>query len=168
MVLKMIYKFIGKQAHILLLLLFSFPAFALATDYQAGHQALQIWNADAKANVPPLVGIWLNVMMVTFVSSLLFVWKHNTARILLAGVAISISCGPLIAKSMGLVVLSGYVALMHIIFWSPALFFLLKERAFLKKLTPYSVWAGLAASVITISFVFDVRDATIYLTHMLF
>lgn len=167
MTLKMIYKLIGKQAQTLFLLLLSFPIIASAADYQAGHQALQLWNADAKANVPPVVGVWLKVMMVTFVSSLLFVWKHNAARVLLAGVAISMSCGPLIAQSLGLVVLSGYVALMHLIFWSPALFFLLKERAFLKKLTPYSVWAGLAASVIMISFVFDVRDAAIYLTHIL-
>jgi len=66
---------------------------------------------------------------------------------------------------MGLLTLSGLVALTHLIFWSPALFVLLKHRTFLKQRSVYAGWCGLVV-VIIISFVFDVRDAVIYLRHL--
>lgn len=143
------------------------PATLYAADYEAGHQALELWNDEAKANVPEAVKIWLTVMMVTFVSGLIFVWKHVPARWVVGGVLLSVGGGGLIAEALGLVVLSGYVALLHLIFWSPGLFFLIRERAISKGVSLYSVWAAVTTLVIIVSFFFDIRDASIYLKHML-
>lgn len=142
-------------------------AATLTANYAAGHQALELWNAEARSNAPAAVKLWLNIMAATFLSGLLFVWKHASARWVVGGVLLSVGGGGFIAQALDLVMLSGYVALLHLIFWSPGLFFLLRERAICKGLSLYSSWATTAALVIMISFVFDIRDASIYIMHML-
>jgi hypothetical protein len=70
-------------------------------------------------------------------------------------------------KSFGLQPISGYIATIHIIFWSPALYQLLTKRPFFGARSAFSVWSGVITFVILFSFVFDIRDAFIYLTHIL-
>ena len=62
--------------------------------------------------------------------------------------------------------LSGLIALLHVVFWSPALYLLLTRRPFMKERSAYAVWSALATLVILFSFVFDVPGAAIYLDHI--
>lgn len=138
-----------------------------ATGYQSGHTALEVWNAEGQANAPQWVQIWLMIMLASFALGLLFVWKRVEARWVVGGFITSILVSGFVIPALGLVSLSGLIALMHLIFWSPALFLLLKNRPFMKERSFYAVWSGLITAVILFSFIFDIRDAAIYLDHIL-
>lgn len=138
-----------------------------ATGYESGHSALQVWNAEGQANAPQWVQIWLMIMLASFALGLLFVWKRVEARWAVGGFITSIVVSGFVIPALGLVSLSGLIALMHLIFWSPALYFLLKNRPFLKERSFYALWSGLITAVILFSFIFDIRDAAIYLDHIL-
>lgn len=137
------------------------------TGYDSGHTALEIWNAEGQANAPQWVQIWLMVMLASFALGLLFVWKRAEARWVVGGFITSLLVSGLVIPALGLVSLSGLIALMHLIFWSPALYLLLKNRPFLKERSFYAVWSGLITAVILFSFIFDIRDAAIYLDHIM-
>lgn len=141
---------------------------AVADDYSSGHTALEVWDSHAKDNVPLAVAIWLNVMTVTFLSGLVFVWKQPVARWVVGGVLLSVISSGLIADALDLIPLSGYIALIHLLFWTPGLVMLLLRRPFMGPLSAFSIWSGIATLVICVSFIFDGRDAWIYLHHMLF
>ena len=145
------------------------PAVAMAQTYQPGNGALQMWGPEGIAASPLWVQYWLYVMMATFVIGLLFaiIRQRLEAIVLSAGVLLSIFGGRFLADQMGWAYLSGYVALAHLICWSPALYLLLSRRTFLKERSLYAVWAGAATAVVLFSFVFDIRDAAIYLDHIL-
>ena len=63
-------------------------------------------------------------------------------------------------------VLAGQVSLTHIIFWTPGAIMLWRDRKNFRWPTAYSVWMGFVAVFYTVSMVFDVRDASIYLVHL--
>ena len=135
--------------------------------YESGYHALQVWDDAAMKIAPPLMKAWLAVLLGSFALGLLFVWRHAAARWLVGGFLLMMVFGAFAVPALNLVSLSGLVALLHIVFWTPVLIMMLKERAFFKGLSFYNVWAGLITLVIIISFVFDIRDAAIYLDHML-
>lgn len=137
------------------------------TGYQPGHTALEVWNAEGQENAPQWVQIWLMIMLTSFALGLLFVWKRVEARWVVGGFIIAILISRLGIPAMGIVKLSGLVALVHLIFWSPALYLLLKNRPFLKERSFYALWSGLITAVILFSFIFDIRDAAIYLDHVM-
>ena len=151
----------------LLALLIAAPLTALSQEYAVGHEALEIWNMDAMENTPSWVKIWLMIMMANFAFGLFFVWKHPIARWVVGGFIVSILIAEAVPPSLGMVALSGFIALMHVICWSPALYQLLTKRPFLGPLSPFSIWSGLITAVIIFSFVFDIRDSVIYLNHVL-
>lgn len=150
---------------LLLLLLVSAPV--LAQPYETGHQALQLWNKEAMANAPVGVRLWLLFMLTSFASGLFFIKNHFIARWVVGGFVVSFFCGGLVAKALGLATLSGYVALVHLVCWSPGLYLLLTRQPFLREQGAYLIWSGLITMVICISFYFDIRDAWIYLNYML-
>ena len=142
---------------------------AFGQSYTPGHQALELWGADGIAASPLWVQYWLNVMMVTFVIGLLFaiIRQRLEAIVLSAGVLLSVFGGRFLADQMGWTYLSGYVALAHLVCWSPALYLLLTRRPFLRERSLYAAWSALATAVVLFSFVFDIRDTAIYLDHVL-
>lgn len=140
---------------------------ALAQAYQSGHGALEIWDAQAQSAAPQWVQIWLMVLLGSFALGLLFVWKRVIARWVVGGFIAMIGTMIILTGPLGLPSLSGMIALVHIIFWSPALYLLLTQRPFLKERSFYGAWSALITAVILFSFVFDVRDAAIYLDHIL-
>lgn len=144
-----------------------FAGTAIAQSYEPGHQALEVWNAEAMTNSPQAVKVWLSIMLVSFALGLLFVWKKVEARWAVGGFVLGLLVTKYVLPMTGLVIFSGLVALVHLIFWTPALVILLKKRRFLKEHSLYAYWCGLITLVIIISFVFDLRDAAIYLAHML-
>jgi hypothetical protein len=146
--------------------IFLIAASAQANQYTSGHSALGIWDAQAQANLPQWIKIWLVTMLSVFASGLLFVWKHVEARWVVGGVFGALAFVKYGVPALGLVPLSGLVALVHLLFWSPALFLLLKNHPFMQGWSAYGIWSALATACILFSFLFDIRDAAIYLAHL--
>lgn len=157
-----------KIEHLIMLVLgLVATSLVLAQTYEPGHQALQIWNEEAMANSPEWVKIWLYIMLASFALGLLFVWKRVEARWVVGGFILALAISTWVLPALNLVILSGLVALVHLICWTPALYMLLSRRTFTKERSFYAVWCGWITLVIIFSFVFDVRDAAIYLGHLL-
>lgn len=143
-----------------------------AQEYQEGHRALEIWNDDAMANSPIAIQAWLYTMLATFALGLLFAWRHYPPLLAVLGFVGMIFSMDTIAQTLGLTVgdgevLSGYVSLMHIVFWSPALAGMLATRSFLRLGTWYGRWSLALTAVILGSFYFDVPLAATYLNHVM-
>jgi hypothetical protein len=140
---------------------------SVAQDYPSGHQALEIFDEAGMAAAPTWVQYWVFFMLATFAAGLLFVWRQPVARWVVGGFVLGMVFLMAVAPALEIVPLSGFIALCHIIFWSPGLYQLLRERPFLKDKSPFAIWSGLMTAVILFSFVFDLRDAAIYLNHIL-
>ncbi len=140
---------------------------AIAHEAAHGNGALEIFDQEGMDNSPQWVRSWILFMMLSFAGSLLFAWKHVVARWVLGGFLLGAAAMLTIGKLFGVPPYSGYIAIFHLVFWSPALYQLLTKRPFMGPLSPYSVWAGIMTFVIIFSFVFDIRDAFIYLRHLL-
>jgi hypothetical protein len=143
--------------------LVAMPALAA---YEHGPGALQIWDEQGLANSPAWIKVWLAFMALTMFSGVFFVWKHVEARWVVAGITTALLISKFVIPALSIVSLSGLVGLVHVIFWSPALFVLLKNRPFTKGLSAYAIWSGIVTCVIIFSLFFDIRDAAIYLQHM--
>ncbi|MCG8469083.1 MAG: hypothetical protein MJB57_12910 [Gemmatimonadetes bacterium] len=139
---------------------------AYAQAYESGHGALQIWNAEGRANVPPWVRIWLRIMQLTFVAGLIFVRRRVEARWAVGGFLSVFATAVLSQALADIVPLSGFIALLHVVFWSPALYLLLKRRPFVNERSAYAVWSAFMTLVILFSFVFDIPYTAIYLDHV--
>ena len=145
---------------------FVFAGAALAQDYESGHGALQVWDDEGRANAPLWVQIWLNIMLLAFATGLIFVWRRVEARWAVGGFLCVAAAVVLSQTLTDIAPLSGFLALLHLIFWSPALYLLLTRRPFLKERSAYAVWSGFITFVILFSFIFDIRDAAIYLDYI--
>jgi threonine/homoserine efflux transporter RhtA len=140
---------------------------ALAQPYESGHQPLQLWDNEARNNMPQWVSIWLAIMMSTFALGLLFVRRHVEARWVVGGFIGMIIVTVATGRVLGLEPLSGLFSLVHLLCWSPALYVLLTRRPFMQGHSLYAIWSGAITACIIFSFVFDIPDAVIYLDHML-
>ncbi len=140
---------------------------AIAADYEHGHHALQIFDADGFRNAPRWVQMWVGFMMLTFLSGLFFVRNQTVARWVVGGMFAGLVVSMLAGSVLGIPALSGFIALIHILFWSPGLYQLLTKRPFAGPASAFTIWSGVMTLVILFSFVFDVRDAFIYLRHLI-
>jgi hypothetical protein len=141
---------------------------ALAADeYAKGIGALQIFDPDSIGTSPQWVQVWLGFMLLTFAASLIFVWRHPIARWVAGGFILGVVCGEFIFSTLGLPMLSGAIAIVHLVFWSPGLVFLLLKRPFLDtdETMLFRIWSGVMTAVILFSWIFDIRDAFIYIDH---
>ena len=138
-------------------------------DYESGHGALQVFDEAGIEAAPQWVKIWLMIMLGTFAASLLFVWRHPIAILPVAGILASFFLTSKIFDALGLPYLSGAIAIGHIVFWTPALVALLLRRPFLdgSQGVLFRLWSAAMTAVIMFSFVFDIRDAAIYLAHVM-
>ncbi len=135
------------------------------TDYEHGHQAMQLFDSEGFEKAPSWVQYWIYFMMASFASSLFFVKNHVEARWVAGGFLVGAALMMIAGRVFGLPMLSGLIALMHIVGWTPALVVLLKRRPFLQGVSAFSIWSGVMTFVILFSFVFDIRDAAIFLAN---
>ena len=149
---------------IAMLLLFSPISFA-EEGYEHGHGAMQLFDDEGMANTPQWVMAWIYFMLASFLASLFFVKNHSEARWVAACFFIGAGILVVSTRILGVPQLSGFIALIHILAWTPALAILIKRRPFLKGFSPYSIWTGVMTFVISFSFVFDIRDASIFLSN---
>ena len=140
---------------------------ALAQTYEPGHQPLELWDAEGQANAPAWIRIWLMFLLAVFALGLLFVWRRVEARWVVGGFLATIPATMLLTGPLGAAPLSGLFALMHVVFWSPALYILLTRRPFLHEKSLYGLWSAAITAVIIFSFIFDIPDSFVYLDHIL-
>ena len=138
------------------------------TDYQKGHHALQIFEMGES---PRNLKIWIFASIAWILFGLFFAWHYSIARWVVgcwvAGV-MSLVAANYIFKSV-LFRLSGFLALTHVVFWSPSLYMLLTERPFLASdVTPYSIWSGGVTAIFLFSYIFDIPYSFVYLKHVFF
>ena len=128
--------------------------------------ALEEWNAAAREALATPVKVWLGLMMLTNIAAIGFLKNHVAARWVFAGFVIS--HGLVIAMSaQGMSVLAGQVSLFHIIFWTPGMLILLRRRSEIQYPKAYGIWATLSLIFYFGSMIFDVRDAFIYIQHLM-
>ncbi len=116
-----------------------------------------------KASSSPAVMIWLNWMMIIFLSSIFFVWKHKKAWVILAAFLLTL---PLALYIFGRTQSVHLIGLAHIVLWIPLVIFLYSSELKSKPLqlkTPYGIYLVLLLATITISLFFDIRDAILIL-----
>ena len=138
-----------------------------AQELASGHGPLEIWDADARANVPAWVRVWLRFMQITFLLGLVFVWRRVEARWVVGGFFAVFLSAVATQELTDIDPLSGLIATLHVVFWTPALYVLLARRPFAKERSIYAAWTGLITLVILFSFVFDVPYMAIYFDHVL-
>ena len=139
-----------------------------ANEYTKGHGALEVFDSEGMAASPTWVKLWIAFMAATFFAGLFFVRNHPIARWVVGGFVVGFIITSL-APKLGFIVLSGFIACIHIICWSPALYQLLTKHPFLASgdmRSAFTIWSGVMTFVILFSFIFDFRDAYIYLAHI--
>lgn len=146
-----------------------FSNMALAHDhYKVGHGALDIFNGEGFLATPTWVQAWVVILISCFIVSVYFSWKHPLARWATGGFILSMTMGNTLFTLLGLPFLGGSIAIMHLVCWSPALLVLLMKRPYFNvdEAISFRIWSGLMVCVLIFSFVFDVRDAVIYISHV--
>lgn len=136
--------------------------------YGKGNGALEVFDGEGLAASPMWVRVWIGFMIATFAVALfVFSWKEPLARWAAGGFLVSATTGEMVFSALGLPFLSGAIAIMHILCWSPALLLLLVQRPFLdaERGRWFRLWSAVMTGVILISFVFDFRDAYTYINH---
>lgn len=140
---------------------------AALQQYEYGNLALEIWGAKGRYASPLWVHIWVCFILFMGLTSIPFMRKHTEARwagggILIATVFFSLILLPILP----IIQLGGMFAIMHFILWTPGLYLLLKNRPFFKETGLFALWSGAATFTILFSYIFDVRDASIYIPHI--
>ncbi|MEP1142648.1 MAG: hypothetical protein ABJH52_02920 [Henriciella sp.] len=128
--------------------------------------ALDEWNNETRIALATPVKIWLGLMMLTNIAALGFLKNHVASRFVFAGFVLSHAVGAvMVMQGMGL--LAGQVSLLHVIFWTPGMIFLILHRAEIKLPSAYGVWAILSLTFYFGSMIFDVPDAIAFIQHAL-
>jgi len=129
--------------------------------------ALDEWNTVARDALPSQVKVWLGLMMLNNLAGLAFVYRHVAARWVFAGFVISHLIVMLGYWGRDLPVLAGQVSLFHVICWTPGIIALIRWREEIKWVSPYAIWASLVFVFYVGSMFIDLRDASIYLMHVI-
>lgn len=138
----------------------------LVSPQVAAVEALEEWNVASRDVLATPVKVWLGLMMLTNISAIGFLKNHVAARWVFAGFVISHGL-VILMSAQGMSVLAGQVSLFHIIFWTPGMVMLLRCRNEIQYPKAYSIWATLSLIFYFGSMIFDVRDALIYIQHLM-
>lgn len=116
-------------------------------------------QVDAQtALLPNWIHVWMNWMMAINLVSIFFVWKHKSARWVLAAFIVMMPLNFLIFHLTKNIHLLG---IGHIVFWIPLLIYFFKtdfKDGLFANRTLYDIWLLLLSITFVISIVFDVRD----------
>ena len=118
---------------------------------------------SAVAEAQPLVGYWMNWMMVIALAAVFFVWKHVPARYALGSMFVIFPIALLIFNQTGEVHLIGIA---HLLIWGPLAVYMYRicARGGVRKKSLYGIWFMLFFVTIVVSMLFDVRDVFLVLT----
>ena len=107
---------------------------------------------------------WVFFMMASFISSVIFMKNHVEARWVGGCFFLGMLILMIATEGFGMPSLSGFIATIHLLAWTPALIILIKRKPFKGELSAFSIWSGVMTFVILFSFVFDIRDSAIFLS----
>lgn len=129
-------------------------------------------NAMMEAETTPIVKIWMNWMVLTFLASLVFIAKFKPARWAFATII-----GTMLLALLTWVLTQNVhlFAVPHLILWTPLAFYIWKTALSPAARTAapapstlygkaHQIWLILLFATILISLVFDVRDVWLVLT----
>ena len=143
-----------------------FAESAIAQGYESGHGALQVWDEEGRAGVPQWIRIWLTILQLSFISGVFFVRRRVEARWAVGGF-IGVFASAVASQTLTEIIpLSGFIALLHVVFWTPALYLLLARKPFMKGRSVYAVWSAFLTFVILFSFLFDIPYTVVYFDHI--
>ena len=111
----------------------------------------------------PAVKIWINWMMIIFLLSMIFTYRHVSARFIFISLFVTIPIAIIIFK---ITKSPHLIGASHIIIWLPLAIYLIKVEIIgqLEKLKSiYGVYLILLLATIAISLFFDIRDTTLIL-----
>lgn len=123
-------------------------------------------NTALAASMSPVVRVWVNWMVAIFLVSILFTWKHTSARIILAAFILTIPVALLTWELSGNVHLLG---IPHLIVWLPLAVYLVKTEIagnITRLKSAYGIYIMLLLFTIVTSLVFDIRDIILVSTGM--
>lgn len=127
--------------------------------------SLQIWDNAARVAISTPLKLWLAFLGLTFASSLFFVRRHPAARWAAGGFVLSHAVVAVIEFGGMTDVRIGVVSLAHVVCWTPALVMLARELRATSIETRYGLWCRVLLAVIAVAFVFDLRDAGMFLYY---
>lgn len=128
--------------------------------------ALELWDNAARASLPWWLYLWLGFLVLTFLTSIVFVRRHPAARWALGGFVASHVLVVVIEASDLAVVRRGLVSLLHVLCWAPALLPLVAAARAATDEPRFRAWCWTLVGVIAVAFVFDLRDGISYLYHL--
>ncbi len=123
-------------------------------------------EAAVSAATSDATKIWMDWMMIIFLSSLIFVYRHLSARFIFASLILSMPIAIWIFEATKSPHLIGVA---HILVWLPLSLYLVKTEIVGKiesLKSPYGVYLILLLSTIVISLFFDIRDAILIALEM--
>ncbi len=116
-------------------------------------------EAAIDAATSDVTKIWMDWMMIIFLSSLIFVYRRLSARFIFASLILSMPIAIWIFETTKSPHLIGIA---HIVVWLPLAIYLVKAEVVekIEKIkSPYGIYITLLLSTIVISLFFDIRDA---------
>jgi hypothetical protein len=141
----------------------------LATDQQATSSAaatpnaMLVWNNQARLSLPRGLAVWLGFLVVVCLGSGWFVREFAAARWVLGGFVVSHGVVFLLPVVTRFTMRRGFVSLMHVVCWSPGMIATIADAEGRQADAVYAGWSYVLIAVVSISFVFDLRDAGTYL-----
>jgi hypothetical protein len=123
-------------------------------------------EAAINAATSDVTKIWMDWMMIIFLSSLIFVYRRLSARFILASLILSMPIAIWIFETTKSPHLIGVA---HIVVWLPLFIYLVKTEIVGKIETlksTYGIYLILLLSTIVISLFFDIRDAILIALKM--
>lgn len=144
-------------------------------------KALWPWDNQARLSLPPVLAVWLLLLVSTVLASLCFVRFSFAAVCVISGFIVSHIFVFAFSVHPGVKLRRGLVSLLHVICWSPGLVVVAGEvyqwfthpgaftadmgTGFFENLYPY--WLGAYALLALVSLFFDLRDSARYLGYLL-
>ncbi|MBM3778705.1 MAG: hypothetical protein FJW23_10790 [Acidimicrobiia bacterium] len=120
-----------------------------------------VWGATPQWG--PVLSWWIRWMVTIGMTSAIFAFRHTPARWVLAAYVCNHALA-IYGAMAGLVPMSdGWINVTHVLFWTPAVVLLARSLGAAGYRTAYGVWHRLALATMTMSLVFDYRDAFRYL-----
>jgi hypothetical protein len=128
---------------------------------------LLIWNNAARTSLPLGLMIWLGFLVVTCLVAAFFVNRHVPPRWVLGGFIASHVLVVLLSMTKRITMRRGLVSLTHLLCWTPGLVLTIADRQGRAGDVVYEIWSYALMLVISVSFIFDLRDAATYLYYAL-
>ena len=128
--------------------------------------ALLLWNNHSRLSLPPLLATWLAFLVIVCLASVFFVRDFTAARWVLGGFVVSHAIVFLLPAVATFTMRRGFVSLMHVLCWTPGLIATIFETPGRQSSVAYEWWSYALIAVISISFIFDIRDACTYLYYL--